>query len=131
MPSRPELTSTPEEANVAGCGTTKMGLSTCCVGVKNLGVAPAAAGCAGELGEALTGERGCPWSCICTVGSTAGAGAETGGGTGAGAWSSSPASAWGGEVMVGVRISVPPLPSEQAGEAGEPGAAGPVARSYG
>ena len=65
------------------------------------------------------------------MGATAGAGAETGGGTGAGAWSSSPASGWGGEAMVGVRITVPPLPCDQAGEAGEAGAAGPVARSYG
>ena len=60
MKSRPDLISPPEEADVANCGTTKMGLSTCCVGVQKVDT-PAAAGCAGELGEALTGERGCPW----------------------------------------------------------------------
>ena len=65
------------------------------------------------------------------MGATIGAGAETGGGTGAGAWSSSPASGWGGEAMVGVSFSVSPLRSDQAGEADEAGAAGPVARSYG
>ena len=116
---------------MAGCGTTKMGLSTCCVGVQKEVDTPAAAGRAGELGEALTGERGCPWRCICTVSATIGAGAETGGGTGAGAWSSSPASGWGGEAMVSVSFSVSPLRSDQAGEASEAGAAGPVARSYG